>query len=391
MFDDSGLNMSLVGVQIEEADGSPTGFASKIKFPNGSLTDNGDGSWTFVVSGSVVDHGTLAGLSDDDHTQYHNDARASTWLGTESIATIGTKDHDLLGGLTDDDHTIYVLLAGRSGGQTIIGGIGSGDGLTLQSTSHATKGTISLENILYVDCVNSRVGIGAASPARPLSIIGNVLTPLLQLKETSGDTNSDVCMSFNRDNSNTTGWSIGSTATFLSNNAFVISADGDGVRFDVKFIIKTSGEVGIGTSIVPDRLLHVEELDATTNAVTYSQRLTHTCSNVVTDGFGVGMEFELENASGTNVISALVEALWDDSTNGSEKGRLVLKAKDSGAEREVIRIEGSGSEGELGFFATAAAVQQSHIADADGTIEDITTKFNTLLGYLETYGLLKTS
>lgn len=35
---------------------------------------------------------------------------------------------------------------GRSGGQTIIGGTGSGDDLTLQSTSHATKGTVFLDD-----------------------------------------------------------------------------------------------------------------------------------------------------------------------------------------------------------------------------------------------------
>jgi hypothetical protein len=31
-----------------------------------------------------VDHGGLAGLGDDDHTQYHNDSRALTWLGTRT-------------------------------------------------------------------------------------------------------------------------------------------------------------------------------------------------------------------------------------------------------------------------------------------------------------------
>lgn len=35
--------------------------------------------------------------------------------------------------------------------------------------------------------------------------------------------------------------------------------------------------------------------------------------------------------------------------------------------------------------------QQAHIADADGQLADITTKFNTLLGYLENLGLIATS
>ena len=53
-----------------------------------------------------------------------------------------TLDHGDLSGLADDDHTQYALLAGRSGGQTLIGGTDSGNDLTLKSTSHATKGDI---------------------------------------------------------------------------------------------------------------------------------------------------------------------------------------------------------------------------------------------------------
>ena len=53
---------------------------------------------------------------------------------TESFGVSPATDHGSLTGLGDDDHTQYTLLAGRSGGQTIIGGTGSGDDLTLQST-----------------------------------------------------------------------------------------------------------------------------------------------------------------------------------------------------------------------------------------------------------------
>lgn len=50
-------------------------------------------------------------------------------------------DHGLLSGLTDDDHTIYMLLAGRSGGQSVYGGTGAGDDLTFYTTSNVTKGS----------------------------------------------------------------------------------------------------------------------------------------------------------------------------------------------------------------------------------------------------------
>ncbi len=35
--------------------------------------------------------------------------------------------------------------------------------------------------------------------------------------------------------------------------------------------------------------------------------------------------------------------------------------------------------------------QQAHIVDADGTLADLTTKFNTLLSHLRTHGLIASS
>ncbi len=59
----------------------------------------------------------------------------------ESVTNAGgVTDHGVLGGLTDDDHTQYALLAGRIGGQSLIGGTGAGDTLTLRATSDGLAG-----------------------------------------------------------------------------------------------------------------------------------------------------------------------------------------------------------------------------------------------------------
>lgn len=71
----------------------------------------------------------------------------------------------------------YALLAGRSGGQTLIGGTGSGENLTLQSTSHGTKGKILMGSSgteLVVDDVNDRVGVGTAGPSHTLDVYQDV-------------------------------------------------------------------------------------------------------------------------------------------------------------------------------------------------------------------------
>ncbi len=68
---------------------------------------------------------------------------SACYVGPKSAGS-GSSDHGLLSGVGDDDHTQYVLLVGRSGGQVVIGGIDAGEDFTIQSTSHATRGSIFL-------------------------------------------------------------------------------------------------------------------------------------------------------------------------------------------------------------------------------------------------------
>jgi len=78
----------------------------------------------------------------------------------------GASAHDELTGLDADDHTQYALLDGRSGGQVLYGGTGSGDDLILNSTSHATVGTITIASN-----VGTNVGIGMTDPNRQLVVL----------------------------------------------------------------------------------------------------------------------------------------------------------------------------------------------------------------------------
>ena len=64
----------------------------------------------------------------------------------------------------------YIAL-GVSGGRTFVGGTGASENLTLQSTSHGTKGSIIIGTSAY-DEVNNRLGIGTQVPAVPLHVVG---------------------------------------------------------------------------------------------------------------------------------------------------------------------------------------------------------------------------
>lgn len=56
--------------------------------------------------------------------------------------------HSSLSGLTTGDagHTQFALLAGRAGGQTLQGGTAASETLVLESTAHATKGTVQTKD-----------------------------------------------------------------------------------------------------------------------------------------------------------------------------------------------------------------------------------------------------
>lgn len=59
-------------------------------------------------------------------------------------------DHGTIGGLTDDDHVRYVNLAGRAGGQTIQGDTAAAGNLTLAGTAHATPGMVQTNDTFYL-------------------------------------------------------------------------------------------------------------------------------------------------------------------------------------------------------------------------------------------------
>lgn len=79
------------GASIDDAGNiSATNFSG-----SSSGTNTGDEDLTpyaLIASLATVatsgDHGDLTGLGDDDHTQYHNDSRALTWLGTRSTSDL---------------------------------------------------------------------------------------------------------------------------------------------------------------------------------------------------------------------------------------------------------------------------------------------------------------
>lgn len=85
-----------------------------------------------------------ANYRDAARTQAVQPGDALFWSGSQWLASAPDTeiDHGTVSGLLDDDHTQYMLLAGRAGGQTLLGGVNASDNLTLGSTANATKGLV---------------------------------------------------------------------------------------------------------------------------------------------------------------------------------------------------------------------------------------------------------
>ena len=106
----------------------------------------------------------------------------------------------------------------------------------------------------------------------------------------------------------------------------------------------------------------------------------------VRHGTAGGSSFDIRRAGTTT---------WQFTGNASNVVPATDDAYDIGAASFAVRAvyanvidHGNSGTPTLGFYGVAQVGQQSGIVNADGTLADITTKFNTLLGALEAYGLL---
>lgn len=103
-----------------------------------------------------------------------------------------------------------------------------------------------------------------------------------------------------------------------------------------------AGSTGMGTNS-PDRLLHSEVSDSGTNSVVFAERLTHITSGTATTGFGVGVEYELENGSNTNRVAATQEITWATATNAIEDATYKLRLMRNGTLTDAVTVTSIGA------------------------------------------------
>lgn len=113
-------------------------------------------------------------------------------LASAIETTIAGQQHDLLAGLLDDDHTQYALLAGRTGGQTLTGGTAASENLDLRSTANATKGQVRLGGASGI-VWDEALAAGAAGGAPASGFIWSMIAasgPTTQVKTAASNSQS---------------------------------------------------------------------------------------------------------------------------------------------------------------------------------------------------------
>jgi hypothetical protein len=202
---------------------------------------------------SVYDANTIL-KADADNTPIALTVSASTIVGRAAtgniaaltaaqVATIvqGSIDHGSIAGLTDDDHTGYARLAGRSGGQTLIGGTAANDDLTLEGTSNATRTT----SYVVLQPNGGNVGIGTTTPRSKLEVFNSATSQIILSTGNAQASYRDWAFNVGGDVAGGLSIQVGSSA-----------GTSPVATVNTKMFISSAGNVGIGT-ISPSRKLHV--------------------------------------------------------------------------------------------------------------------------------------
>ncbi len=185
---DTNLNLQSNGI------GDITLTAPSVRPSNNGNFDLGETSFRWkdiFLSGSLGDGSSTVGIA--ALLQFNSMGSPSTgdslfWSGTKWVASNPDSEiiHGEIGTLDADDHEQYMLLAGRATGQSLIGGIAADENLTLESTSHATKGEIVFKDVLRPDGDNLKDIGDTSNYIKDLYMKGQLMNGRMQVWTTAG-------------------------------------------------------------------------------------------------------------------------------------------------------------------------------------------------------------
>ncbi len=250
---------------IDLTDGSNTvlhNHANLVSSGELNWIDLTDGGLTNLHSHDVIPNLVTSGtnwtdLTDGGNTTLHT----HTLSNLDGLATSGILDHNLLTNLSTDNHGQYLKIQGRTPGQYVYGGTGSGDNLQLLSTPHANKGGILFGTNTFYDESDDQFGINTLAPSAKIHAIAS----------SAGET-----LMVLRDGFNTCDFTVSAVSAGIIS---IRSGGGDNLYISSNadttghIRITTGGLVGVGGTA--SYRLDVQQ----DSASTYAQRIFHDGNN----------------------------------------------------------------------------------------------------------------
>lgn len=253
------------------------------------------------------------------------------------------------------------IASGIANGQTIYGGTGANDDLTLEGTSHATKTT----SYVLLQPNGGNVGLGALAPLTNLDIRGT--SPALVDYYGLLVINSTDAMAINKGGG--IGFGGAYTGTTITQWASIHGRKENATDNDYSGCIQfwtrlngnsiaergrfsAGGNFGINEKN-PSNLLCVTD-GGTSAGIATIVKFTATRSGAAGDGGAIVTEGKSSTTSAQTMTKD--EWLWATATHATRAARRVLSVYDTAA-RECLRLEANGSAAMLGFFGVNAVVR----------------------------------
>lgn len=348
----SGTATRLLQLDSSKNLSSVTDLSSWISGTTDKITVANDGDGTITISSSLAgfDTGDLTEGSnlyftdervDDRVSVLLQDAGGITWTYNDGANTLTPAvDHSNISNLSADSHSQYLLLAGRSGGQSIIGGTGSSDNLTFTTTSDLTTGSYIFADLTTNGFVKTTGGTGTLSIDTNTYITGNETITLSG--DVSGSGTTSIVVTVIDDSHNHTNATITLASTDLTDTADLIydsdfSSTGLMTRtaantYTTRTITGTSDEITVsnGSGVSANPTVSI--------ASTYAGQTSITTVGTIATGTWNGDTIETDHGGTGHTTYANGELLI-----GSSLGSTLYKNTLDGTTNQIIITNGIGS------------------------------------------------